>query len=155
MSYKTLSCALLLLAATVSMAAAQTVDDAIELTRTVIQAERQAITAASMELTDAESSAFWPLYRDYRAEIAKVNDRLINLIEGYAESYDSMTEVRARAMVNDFFAYEGKQLKVRQRYVKRFRKILPEKKVARFVQIENKLEAILRYELAAELPLVR
>jgi hypothetical protein len=143
------------IALTASFAAAQTVDDAIELGRTVIQAERQAITAASLGLTDSESAAFWPVYRQYRAEIARVDDKLVELIKGYAASYGSMTDATAKSLVNDFFAFEEKQLKVRRRYVRKFRKALPEKKLARFIQIENKLDAILRYQLAAELPLVR
>jgi uncharacterized protein Yka (UPF0111/DUF47 family) len=143
------------MALTASFALAQTVDDAIELERAVIQTERQAITAASLGLSDSESAAFWPVYRQYRAEIAKVDDRLVDLIKKYAARYDSMTEATAKSLVDDLFAFEQKKLKVSKRYLRKFRKAVPEKKVARFIQIENKLDAILRYQLAADIPLVR
>ncbi len=145
-------CLLALLAA--FPAAAQTAKDEIELTRAVIQTERQAIITAGMQLTDSEATAFWPLYRTYRAEIARVDDRKVNLITWYAENYGDVSDTRAAKMLDDWMAIERDELKVRARYIKQFRKILPERKVTRFFQLENKLDTVIDSELVAEIPLV-
>lgn len=148
MSFRKILLAVVLVSSVVSLAPAQNVDDAIELGRTAIQAERKVIVAASMGLTPIESADFWPLYREYRLAIAEVDDQLLGLIEDFAVKYNSMTDEQAKSMVDQFLALELKSIKVRKKHLKNFRKILPEKKVLRFVQVENKLDAIVRYELA-------
>lgn len=131
------------------------VEDAVQLTRQMIQTDRQTIVAANMDMTEAESTAFWPLYREYRGEMAKVGDRSAALITDYAKNYETMTDLQAEAMVKEAQEIAKKQLSVREDYMKKFKKILPPKKVARFYQIENKLDAVIGYELAAEIPLAK
>jgi len=131
------------------------VEDAMQLTRQMIQTERQTIVAANMDMTEPESQAFWPLYRDYRGEMAKVGDRSAALITDYAKSYETMTDLQAEAMLKELQEIAKKQLSVREDYMKKFKKVLPPKKLARFYQIENKLDAIVGYELASEIPLVK
>jgi hypothetical protein len=130
------------------------VEDAVQLTRQVIQTDRQTIVAANMDMTEAESQAFWPLYREYRGEMAKVADRGAALITDYAKNYGTLTDMQAEAMLKESQEIAKKQLSVREDYMKKFKKILPPKKVARFYQIESKLDAVINYELAQEIPLV-
>lgn len=128
--------------------------DEIELTRTIIQAERQTIVAASMALTDEEAQRFWPLYREYRLDLAKNGDRRVALITTFAENYENLSEGTAEWMVKEFLAISKTEADVKSQWVPRFREVLSAKKLARFLQIENKLDAIINYELAAEIPLV-
>ena len=130
-------------------------EDEIELTRAIIQTERQALIAAAMELTDAEREPFWPLYRSYREEMNRVGDREVKLITDYAKNYDNLSEAQAEQMLDEFMAIQQAQLKVSKKYVKKFRKILPPKKVTLFYQLENKFDSVINYELAAEVPLVQ
>jgi hypothetical protein len=130
------------------------VKDEIELTRAVIQTERQAIVTAAMDLSQTEADDFWPLYREYRGEIASFGDRRIKLLTDYAENLDNLTELQARTMLDEFFDIEIRELKLKKRYAKSFRKILSDKKVTRFFQLDNKLDAVINFELAAEVPLV-
>jgi hypothetical protein len=130
-------------------------EDEIELTRAIIQTERQALIAAAMELTDAEREPFWPLYRSYREEMNRVGDREVRLITDYAKNFDNLSEAQAEQMLDEFMAIQQAQLKVRKQYVKKFRKILPPKKVTLFFQLENKFDSVINYELAAEVPLVQ
>lgn len=133
---------------------AQEFHDEIELTRSIIQTQRQAIVTAAMQLTADESQAFWPLYHEYRAAVRKVDDRSVALITGYSEQFDTMTDEIAQAMVKEFLAIRQAELDVTKKYLKRFQKILPASKVARFFQLENKLDTVIDYELASEIPLV-
>lgn len=133
---------------------AQEFNDEIELTRSIIQTQRQAIVTAAMQLTGDESQAFWPLYHEYRSAVRKVDDRTVALITGYSENFDTMTDELAQAMVKEFMAIRQAELDVTKKYLKRFQKILPASKVARFFQLENKLDTVIDYELASEIPLV-
>jgi hypothetical protein len=127
----------------------------IALTRQVIQTERQTLVTSAMELTEQEGAAFWPLYREYREAMAKVGDRTQALIVDYAAKYPTLTDVDAQAMLDEMVAIDGEALKLRKDYVKKFGKILPAKRVARFFQIENKVDAIIKAELVQEIPLAR
>jgi hypothetical protein len=127
----------------------------IALTRSAIQARRQAIVTAAMDLTGPEAEAFWPMYRDYRTDMAKVDDRLVNLILVYAANYDSLTDDKAKQLLSDYFDVERARLDVKTQYVPRFNGVLPARKVARFFQVDNKLDKKIQAELAEEIPLAR
>ena len=145
--------------ATVLMAAmpavAQVSDtDLLQQLRADIQTDRQALVAASLGLTDEEGEAFWPVYRDYRNDMAKVGDRMQTLIQDYAEIWDIATEEQAKAMVNEMLDIQHDKLKVRKSHLSKFRNVLPEVKVARFLQIENKIDVIVELGLADSIPLI-
>lgn len=131
--------------------------DEIKLTRAVIQTERKAIVQENMILSEEERQKFWPLYNHYRAAMSTVNDRKVRLITDYADSYvnRNLSDEKALALLNEFLAIEKDKLKVKNRYVRRFRKVLPPKKVVRFFQIDNKLEALVNAALAKDIPLMR
>ena len=128
--------------------------DQLQQLRAEIQADRQAVLAANLGLTEAEGTAFWPVYREYRGEMAKVGDRLQKLIQDYAVTYESATAEQAKAMVDEMMSIQRAEFKVKETYLPRFRKVLPELKVARFLQIENKIDTLIKMDLAANIPLV-
>jgi hypothetical protein len=128
--------------------------DTLAQLRADIQADRLAVVAANLRLTDAEGAAFWPLCREYRGELAKGGDRLQELIQDFAAVYDTATAEQARTLVDELMAIQRTDLKVKEAYLPKFRKVLPEVKVARFLQIENKLDSVIRLGLAAEVPLI-
>jgi vacuolar-type H+-ATPase subunit D/Vma8 len=126
----------------------------IALTRAEIQTERQALVAENLPLTEEQATAFWPLYRTYREEMAKLGDRLVAAIEDYAKNYETMTDPQSSAMIKEFLKIQKDEIAVKTSWVPKFEKILPAKSVARFYQIENKLDLIVRVSVAAEIPLV-
>jgi polyhydroxyalkanoate synthesis regulator phasin len=128
--------------------------DQLQQLRSEIQADRQAVVMANLKLTDAEGQAFWPLYREYRGEMAKVGDRLQKLIQDYAVTYENATPEQAKAMVDEMMSIQRADLKVKESYLPRFRKVIPELKVARFLQIENKIDTLIKLDLAANIPLI-
>ncbi len=134
--------------------AAQT--DDIQLTRSVIETERQAIIAKNLELTEAEGKEFWPAFRSYRGELAIIGDRTVGMIRSFAESFNaaSMTDAKAEGLIREYFSIEEAKLKLRKRWWKKFTKILPARKAARYYQLENKLDAIIDVELADQIPLI-
>ena len=141
----------LILLSGVSVSAQQ---DEIELTRTLIQTERQAILAQAMSLTEDESKRFWPMYRDYLVAVNKLVDRHIALITTYADNYQDLSDENAAWILDEFIALEKAEAELKAQWVPRFREILPAKKVARFFQLENKMDAVIEYDLATSIPLV-
>jgi hypothetical protein len=127
----------------------------IRLTRGAIQAERQEIVTQAMDLTPEEMQTFWPLYREYRLEAAKIGDRIVALIQQYAANYDGLTDAMASKLVADFVKLEQARANLKAKFLPRFKKVLPAKKVARFYQVENKLDVLILSEMAESIPLVR
>jgi hypothetical protein len=141
-----------LLVLLVSSAAAQQEGD-VQADRAQIQAERTKLVSDNLPLTEAEGKAFWPLYNRYRDEMRQVNDRTVALIDAYAKHYDTLTDQQAETYLKEMQDVQDAQLKLKRSYVGKFRKILPPKKVARYFQIENKMDAIVAYELSQVVPL--
>ena len=127
----------------------------LALTRASIQLRRQAIVTSIMDLTPKESEAFWPLYREYRVEMAKVGDRISKLLVQYSEQYDGLTDAQASQIMKDWISVEKARMGVKDKYISRFKKILPARKVMRFFQADNKLDAMLLAQLASVVPLAR
>ncbi len=146
--------ALMTLAAAGSLLAQS--DAEIEVGRADLAADRQAIVAANLTLTETEAAAFWPLYREYHAEFAKIGDNSVQLIKDYAKSYGAanVTNEQALQMSTDFLKLQKAQIELKQKYVGKFSKILPGKSVMRFFQIENKLDTIVAMGVVSEIPLV-
>ncbi len=121
----------------------------------VIQLEKQAIVEQTMEITSTQAGKFWPLYLEYENSRRTISDRMAALIGGYLAQYDRLTNDYAETVLTDYLAIEQDRLKLKKQYIKKFRKILTARQTARFFQLENKLEAMTRAELATEIPLVR
>ena len=145
---------LLVLAGSSLAASAQTASD-IALTRAEIQTARQAILAESLNLTDDEALAFWPVYRDYRVDMARLGDRLVKVITEFVPNADKLSDEQATRLLDEFLDIKADDVSVKKKYAGTFRKLLPAPKVTRFFQLENKLDAVIRYELAATVPLAR
>lgn len=146
---------LFVLAFTAAPAWSGSADEAnFEILRDTIRANKKALVAASLTLTDAESDAFWPLYDKYEAELKGVNDRLVKLLDTYTKDYATITDDEAKKLSEEYLAVEEDRASLRRKYFGDFTKVLPGKKAARFYQIENKMNAVVRYDLAREIPVV-
>ena len=119
-----------------------------------IRANKKALVAANLTLSDDEAARFWPLYDKYQTDMSAVQDRTVKVIQDYAASFADLSNEKAMALANDWLSAEGDRVKVRRDYLPEFAKVLPGKKVVRFYQIENKMDAIMRYDLAREIPVV-
>lgn len=133
---------------------ASSAEDYLAVARSVIQADRQATVAQAMQLTDAEAEKFWPLYHQYRTDLAEVGDGLQKLVLDYARLYPNVPEDRAKKMLKELMGLEKELTSKRAWYLKKFGRILPADKTLRFAQVENRLDLALRLELASEIPMV-
>ncbi len=120
-----------------------------------IRADKKLLVAENMQLTEAEAKAFWPVYKQYQDELFLLRTRTAKLIKDYAGAYATMNNLTAKKLLNEYVTIEALGPKLRQAYLPKFRKVLPEVKVMRYYQIENKIQAALFYELAANIPLMK
>ncbi len=121
-----------------------------------IKADKKLLVAKNMDLTESEAQGFWPIYEQYQQELANFNQRIGKLIESYAAAYrtNSMTDEAAKKLIDEFVSIEKGEAAVKAFYVPKLNQVLPPKKVARYFQIENKIRAAIKYQLAGEIPLV-
>ena len=116
--------------------------------------EAPVVKLVNLILTDEEAKQFWPVYDRYQKEINAVGDRLIGVIQDYTANFSDLSNDKAMKLVDDYLAIEADRVKVKRAYVDEFAKVLPGRTVARLVQIENKMDAVIRYDLASTIPVV-
>ena len=146
--------ALLLICASPLMAQDKEADN-MQILIAKVKADKKLLVAGNMQLTEKEAKAFWPVYERYQNELFLLRARSLNMIGNYANNYETMTNATAKKLLDEFMAIENVRIKLASTYLPQFRKVLPDKKVARYYQIENKINAALYYELAAQIPLVK
>jgi hypothetical protein len=129
--------------------------DNMDIVREKIRADKKLMVSEEMELTEKEANAFWPVYERYQKDLQRINDRTLALIKEYSENYKTMTDAMAKKLLGDMLKIETDRLNLKRSYLLNFEKALPAKKVARYYQIENKIEAVVKYELAKAIPLVK
>jgi len=137
-------------------AVAQTASD-MDILRQKIKADKRLVVAANMQLTEGEAKGFWPVYDAYQADLQKINQRLGALIKNYADAYNKgpVSDEAAKKLMNEMLAIEDAEVKLKRSYAPRLEKTVPSMKVARYLQIENKIRAVIKYDMAAQIPLVQ
>jgi hypothetical protein len=130
--------------------------DTMQILRDKVKADKKLLVAENMGLTESEAKGFWPVYEAYQKDLDGINRRIARLIDSYAESYRSgnITDEKARKLTAELVAIEQAEGGFRAPYVSKLSKVLPPKKVARYLQIENKIRAAIKYDLAEDIPLV-
>ncbi len=131
-----------------------TIDQQIQMIRSLTEAQRQATVAANVVLTEAEGTTFWPLYREYRFDVSKINDKLVALIKDYSENFEAMTDAKAKTYTTGYLEVQKARVDLKSKYVGKFDKVLSPVKTARVLQIETKLDAMVEAGLAKTIPLV-
>jgi Spy/CpxP family protein refolding chaperone len=121
-----------------------------------VKADKKLLVAQNMNLTDAESQAFWPIYDSYQKDLGAINQRTLKLIKSYADAWNSQTldDTVAKKLLNEMVAIQGSEANLTKTYAAKLSAALPAMKAARYLQIENKIRAVVRYQLAANIPLV-
>lgn len=135
--------------------APQNVDEYIQLVRTGVQKDKAQVIGAALELDASEAAAFWPVYKKYEAEYAKIGDARYAGIKDYAANYGQLTDAKATELVDLALGLEEQRLALIKRYLGEFRKVVPAVKAARWYQAEMGLNRIVDIRLAAELPLLK
>ena len=128
----------------------------MEIQKQKAMADKKALVSANMNMTDAKAKGFWPIYEAYQKDLAKNNDQLAALINSYADQFKSntLTDASAKELLTKQWAIEESEIDLRRQYLAIASTVLPTIKAARYIHIEQKLRAALRFELAKQIPLI-
>jgi hypothetical protein len=127
----------------------------LEIIHEKLKADKKLIVAKYMELTESEAKNFWPVYEEYQKDLDKINQRLANLLQSYAADYKSLSDEKAKKLLDDWIALEKDDANRRASFAPKVLKALPPKKAARYLQIENEYRILIKYDLASTVPLVQ
>jgi polyhydroxyalkanoate synthesis regulator phasin len=130
--------------------------DNMQILREKVKADKKLLVATNMNLTESEAKEFWPVYEWYQKKLTAINQRIGKLIDSYAADYGSntLTNEKAKKLTDELVAIGKAEAELQAESVPKLSKVLPAKKVLRYLQIENKIRAAVKYELAANIPLV-
>ena len=131
--------------------------DNMQILRDKLKADKKLLVASNMELTESEAKGFWPIYDEYQKELQKINQRLGKVLESFADDNrgKSLTDDKAKKLIDEAVSIEQAEANIKSTFAPKLSKVLPVKKVARYLQIENKIRAVVRYDIAQGVPLVR
>jgi hypothetical protein len=124
-----------------------------ELLRSDVRTQKVAILTQLMDLTEAEDAKFWPVYREYDTEMAKLGDERMALIAEYRDHYKNMTDAVADKLASGALDLESRRRAMLAKYYERVKVALPPRKALRFLQIEHQLLLLIDLQISALLPI--
>ena len=126
-----------------------------ELLRADVRSLKVAILVEVMGFSDADDKAFWPLYREYDAELTKLSDERLALITDYAAQYDALTDAGADKLAARALDLEARRQAVKAKYYQRIKGALSPRTALRFLQVEHQLQLIIDLQISAALPVAK
>jgi len=123
-----------------------------------VKADKKLLVAQNMGLTEAEAKNFWPIYESYQKDLGAINDRLIATVAAFAKSYNTgapASEEVAKKLMDDYLAVEQDEVNLKKTYAKKLTGVIPTSKIARYLQIETKIRAAIKWDMAKSVPLVQ
>jgi hypothetical protein len=134
---------------------AQDADSYIEVLKSEIKTDKKAIITETMEFTEQQSAAFWPVYNEFEHELEQLSGKRIANIKDFAANYDSLTDKKADELLMNSFSYLEDRLSLNKKYYKKFAEALTPTVAAKYMQLENQIQLILDLSIAANLPLAK
>jgi hypothetical protein len=131
--------------------------DNMQILRDKIKTDKKLVVALNMELTEAEAKNFWAIYDQYQKDLQKINQRIVNVLESYADDFrrKSLSDEKAKKLIDEALAIDQAEANLKTTYAPKLSKALPVRKLVRYLQIENKIRAVVKYDIASGVPLVR
>ena len=131
----------------------------MEILRQKINADKKLVVASNMDLSEADAKAFWPIYDAYQKDLQQINERIGKGLAAYAEAYNqgkgSIPDATAKKLLDEMVAIEEAEVALKRSYIPKLNAVLPAAKVARYIQMETKIRSLVRFDLAANVPLVQ
>jgi hypothetical protein len=132
--------------------AQDSIDSAIEVARSQMQADKATILTATMTFSDKDGAAFWPIYRQYEHERSVLDDGRVSVIKEYTQKYPNLSDSEAKDMAERMFEYDSRLAALKKKYFKRFNKVLPALTVTKFFQLERRIDLLIDMQVETSLP---
>ena len=129
-----------------------TIDSTIAVVRANMRASRAALITTGMNFTDKDGAAFWPIYQQYEYERYRLDDRRAAVIKQYTQKYPNLTDADAKAMAEQMLDCESRLAELKKQYYKKFNRVLPALTVAKFFQLERRVDLMMDMQVESSLP---
>jgi len=116
---------------------------------------KKELIAANLTLTDSESTRLWQVYEQYSVNMSKINDTRTAILKEYSEEYDTLTDDQADNLIRRWLETDIEQAQLRQQFAAIFRKVLPGRKAATFLQLERRISMMMDVQITSGLPLAQ
>jgi hypothetical protein len=128
----------------------------MDVLRDQLDLDKKAVVEANLILTESQAASFWPIYEEYQKELEAIDAQLVKLVNEYADKYTqgSITNVIARQAIGEAIALDEAEVALRKKTLARLDGVIPPIEAARYLQLENKIRAVVRFDLADAIPLV-
>ena len=127
-------------------------DAYIDALRADMRSDKIEVIKEAMQFSEKDAAAFWPIYKKYEAEQGKLNDERIQLIKRYSDKWSTLTDAEARTVALGALDLDSRQADLKKKYFAEFDRVLPGLVVAKFFQLEYRLDLLVDLEIASELP---
>jgi hypothetical protein len=129
--------------------------DSMDFVREKVAADKKLFIAQNLELTPPEAGAFWPVYDRFQSELLTLQERALRMVGDYITAYPNLSDETAKRLLDESLAVDAEWARLRQVFAPQFRRAVSERKVARYYQLENKIHAVVSYDVARVIPLVK
>jgi len=128
----------------------------MDVLREQLDVDKKLVVEENLILTESQAAAFWPIYEEYQKELQAIDARVVRLVNEYVDAYNdlSITDAKAKQLLDESIAVEQAEVALRKAYATRLYAVIPAIEVARYLQIENKIRAVIKFDLADSIPLV-
>jgi hypothetical protein len=127
----------------------------VDAARQAIRTDKRGLVEKNMKLTPEEAKRFWPVYDSYQRDLDRIVQRQNRAILDYINAEESMTDANAKRIATEVLAADNDEQRLRERTFRKLSSVLPARKAARFLQIENKIRTLGRFDIAERIPLVQ
>jgi Spy/CpxP family protein refolding chaperone len=149
-------CAWSLLAAPMAIAEGNAADATdMQALRAAVRADKRALVTSTLNLTPAEAKKFWPIYDAYQRDLDLANRRRNVVVVDVVSLNKPLTDLYAKNLMNELMAADEAEIKARRSMHNKVLRALPDKKAARYLQLESKIRAFQDYDIAVAIPLVK
>ena len=129
-----------------------TIDSTIAVARANMQAGKTTLITTAMNFNDKEGAAFWPIYQQYDYERSRLDDGRVAVIKEYTQKYPNLTDADAKAMAEQMLECDSRLAALKKKYYKKFNKVLPALTVAKFFQLERRVDLMMDMQVESSLP---
>ena len=129
-----------------------TIDSTIALVRANMQADRTTLITTGMNFNDKDGAAFWPIYKEYEYERSRLDDSRVAVIKEYTQKYPKLTDAEAKAMAEQMLECDARLVALKKKYYKKFSKVLPALTVAKFLQLDRRVDLMMDIQVESSLP---
>jgi hypothetical protein len=134
---------------------AQDADSYIEILKSEVKTDKKAIITETMQFTEQQSAAFWPIYNEFEYELEKLSNKRIANIKDFAANFDSLTDQKADELISKSFDFLEDRMSLNKNYYSKFAEVLTPIVAAKYMQLENQIQLILDLSIAENLPLAK